>query len=348
MNNNTQLRESNTNNSSCLVIGGGISGLIASQVLQRHGIKVTVLDKGRGIGGRLATRRVNVPEYGQGIFDYGAQHFQVTDPKFQQLVDDWMQVGLVEKWTDGFFDAEGSFQKSDKAFYRGITSNRSIAKYLAKDLNVLTQQKIVELKWLDNQWIANSQQGDSFQGKNLLITAPVPQSLDLLDNSDIKIPVQTRASLEKLTYHRCIAVLAILKKPSKIRETGGLWLDGHPVSWICSNYKKGISPEAYAVTIHGSPEFSLENWEIDRDLAGKKLIDAVQNWLGSEVAHYQVHGWKFSQPIISYGASYVEIKEPGNLFFAGDAFSSQRNIEGAVLSGFAVAEHIVSSTIGIP
>ena len=109
MNNNTQLRESSINNSSCLVIGGGISGLIAAQVLQRHRIKVTVLDKGRGIGGRLATRRVNVPEYGQGIFDYGAQHFQVTDIKFQKLLDDWMQVGLVEKWTDGFCDAEGNF-----------------------------------------------------------------------------------------------------------------------------------------------------------------------------------------------------------------------------------------------
>ena len=344
MNNNTQLRESSINNSSCLVIGGGISGLIAAQVLQRHRIKVTVLDKGRGIGGRLATRRVNVPEYGQGIFDYGAQHFQVTDIKFQKLLDDWMQVGLVEKWTDGFCDAEGNFQKSDQAFYRGITSNRSIAKYLARDLNVFTQQRIVELKWLDHQWIANSQQGDSFQGKNLLITAPVPQSLDLLDNSDLKIPTQTRASLEKLTYHRCIAVLAILKKPSQIQEPGGLWLDGNPVSWICSNYKKGISPEAYAVTIHGSPEFSLENWEIDRDLAGQKLIDAAQNWLGSEVVHYQVHGWKFSQPDNFSREYYVEIREPGNLFLAGDIFSSQRNIEGAVLSGLAAAERIVSLT----
>ena len=344
MTNHTQNQDESTNNPSCLVIGGGISGLIASRVLQRQGIKVTVLDKGRGIGGRLATRRLSHPDYGQGIFDYGAQFFRVTDPKFQEIVDTWIKVGLVEKWSDGFYNAEGYFQKSDKAFYRGIESNRSIAKYLAKNLNVFTQQRIVKSQWNSNQWIVNSQQGDSFKGNNLLITAPVPQSLDLLDNSNFKVPPDIRNNLEKVTYNRCIAVLAFLEKPSQIPEPGGLWLDGEYLTWIASNHKKGISPEAYAVTLHGNAEFSLANWEADRDMVAKKLIDVAQPWLGAKVVSYQVHGWKFSQPNSSYGQPYAAIQEPGTLILAGDAFSPQRNVEGAVLSGLAAAEYIIQNS----
>ena len=71
---------------SCLIIGGGISGLITANLLQKKGIKVTILDKGRGIGGRLATRRLRHSEPITGVFDYGMQFFTVSDPLFQQWV----------------------------------------------------------------------------------------------------------------------------------------------------------------------------------------------------------------------------------------------------------------------
>jgi predicted NAD/FAD-dependent oxidoreductase len=38
------------NSGSCLIIGGGMTGLMAATVLKRHGLDVTVFDKGRGIG----------------------------------------------------------------------------------------------------------------------------------------------------------------------------------------------------------------------------------------------------------------------------------------------------------
>ncbi len=326
---------------SCLVIGAGISGLIAAEVLQSKGIETTILDKGRGIGGRLATRRVTFPDYGQGIFDYGVQHFQVKDIKFQKLVAQWMEEGLVKQCSHVLYTGEGHYQKSDEVFYHGIESNRSIAKYLAKDLDVRTQTRIVNVQWSNNKWIANSSQGDSFSGDKLLITAPIPQSLELLNNSKIKVPQQMQTKLEKVTYHRCIAVLAFLDQPSQISESGGLRLEGKPLAWIGCNYQKGISPEAYAVTIHGSSEFSLANWEVDRDIVGQQLIDLAQPWLGSTVVKYQVHGWKFSQPITSYGQSYAALQDPGTLVLAGDAFSSQKNLEGAVLSGLAAAEYIL-------
>ena len=76
-----------------LVIGAGISGLLCASELQRAGVSVRVLDKGRGVGGRMATRRM-----GGGRFDHGAQFFTVREPSFQSYVDEWLQAGVIQEW----------------------------------------------------------------------------------------------------------------------------------------------------------------------------------------------------------------------------------------------------------
>ena len=57
-------------NTETLIIGAGLSGLSAAQTLVRSGRSVLVVDKGRGVGGRLATRRI-----GDATLDHGAQFF---------------------------------------------------------------------------------------------------------------------------------------------------------------------------------------------------------------------------------------------------------------------------------
>ena len=52
-----------------VIIGAGIAGLACARRLAEAGLAPVLLDKGRGIGGRVATRRM-----GDMQFDHGAQY----------------------------------------------------------------------------------------------------------------------------------------------------------------------------------------------------------------------------------------------------------------------------------
>ena len=76
------------------VIGAGISGLILARTLADAGVAVTVFEKSRGVGGRMATRRTQ-----DGLrFDHGAQYFTVRDPRSQRFLNAWQADGIVQPW----------------------------------------------------------------------------------------------------------------------------------------------------------------------------------------------------------------------------------------------------------
>ena len=339
--------------SSCIVIGGGITGLITATILQRKGIEVTVLDKGRGIGGRLATKRIDRDEPTEGVFDYGTQYFSIEHPKLKPWIDDWLKQGIIKEW---FRNNTGKIR------YCGIDGTRDIAKYLARDLNVHTSSKVVKVSY-DGQWLVEVE-GDRFliqslmgertcphltpktalnrvyKGDTLVMTPPVPQSLALLDTSKIALPPDIRSSLEQISYYSCIAVLALLEKHSKIPAPGGIALEDESLIWIADNYQKGISNN-YAVTLHATPKFSETHWDSDDAEIADKLFTAASEYLNSAVTKYQVHRWRYSLPKTFYSQPCLTLPEL-SLFLAGDAFVAPK-IAGAMLSGIAAGESIVAS-----
>ena len=46
---------------SVAVIGAGIAGTACAAALRRSGLNVSLFDKSRGVGGRMATRRIELP-----------------------------------------------------------------------------------------------------------------------------------------------------------------------------------------------------------------------------------------------------------------------------------------------
>jgi predicted NAD/FAD-dependent oxidoreductase len=58
-----------------VVVGAGISGCVCAYELSKAGHEVVVVEKGRGVGGRMATRRM------QGArIDHGAQFLTARSP----------------------------------------------------------------------------------------------------------------------------------------------------------------------------------------------------------------------------------------------------------------------------
>ena len=330
----TSISDRSSTNLSCLIIGGGISGLITATLLQRRGLKAIVLDKGKGIGGRLATRRIEHESDTKGVFDYGAQYFSVADPQFQTWVDDWLAQGIVKKWCRGFDGKEG-------VSYCGVDGIRSIAKYLARDLEVHTQSKVVQIGY-DKRWSIETEAEELYEADFLVMTPPVPQSLELLDASLIALPLDFRFSLENITYHRCITVLALLEKPSNIASPGGMALENESLAWLADNHQKGISPNGHAVTLHASHRFSEDFWDSDDAEIVYKLFTAAADYLDSAVVKYQVHRWRYSIPKTFYTQPCLALSELP-LVMAGDGFVSP-NIEGAALSGIAAGQLIAKRT----
>ena len=80
-------------NETIAVVGAGISGLLVARALQARGGKVVVLEKSRGLGGRLATKRV-----GEAVFDTGAQYFTAKSERFAAMVAEWGTTGVVTPW----------------------------------------------------------------------------------------------------------------------------------------------------------------------------------------------------------------------------------------------------------
>ncbi|NBV31010.1 MAG: FAD-dependent oxidoreductase [Bacteroidetes bacterium] len=80
------------------IIGAGLSGLIAGRELSRAGHDVTVLEKSRGFGGRLATRYES--DNPSVKFDHGIASFEATNPEFKKFVAELMEQDLVMRWGD--------------------------------------------------------------------------------------------------------------------------------------------------------------------------------------------------------------------------------------------------------
>ena len=258
-------------NESCVIVGAGISGLLAARELSDAGWRVTVLDKGRGVGGRMATRRIS----GAG-FDHGAQFFTVRDDRFENLVNGWLDEGAAAEWSRGFADPEGNANPDGHPRYRGSRGMSSIPKHLAGGLDVRSGERVVRVDRTENGWTVSCESGETVSGNALVLTAPVPQSLALAESGNYALPGSARRQLEEVSYDPCLALMAILDGASPVPEPGGVQIKGEPLDWIGDNATKGISDRP-ALTIHGGPQWSREHYDDDeaditRALLGLSLI----------------------------------------------------------------------------
>lgn len=308
-------------NETIAVVGAGIAGLLLARELKARGEDVVVFEKSRGLGGRLATKRVE-----EATFDSGAQYFTAKSERFGALVAEWAASGVVVNWPGA-------------SAHRWIAqpSMNALGKHLAEGLEVRRESKLVRVQREFGVWELTIENQPAWRVGRLVLAAPLPQSLALLKAGGVELPRTLAGELAALNYHPCLALLLTLSGPSAVPAEGVAFADG-PARWIADNSKKGISPGATAVTVHLSPAFAAEHYAKTETELAAMVLPVIEGVLGAPVVNVALQRWKFSEPAATYAQPCVWLPDLG-LGFAGDAFGGPR-VEGAALSGLALAERM--------
>jgi renalase len=309
-----------------VVVGSGLSGLMASRTLVEHGHDVVVFDKGRGVGGRLATRRV-----GEGVFDHGAQFFTVREEEFDRHVQHWIAAGAVREWCRGFGPDQDGFPR-----YVGTAGMTSIAKHLCRGLDVRQSALVFSVLPEGDGWKTTLDDGSSFVSDAVLLTCPIAQSFGFAFTAGIEMPEDLRS----IDYDRTLGLLAVLDRPPAIPSPGAVQNPDDNFSFVGDNMAKGISPVP-AVTFHANPAWSLAHWDTPHDEAEALLTELARPYLGdARIVASNYKRWRFATPQRTWPDRHW-MNDAGNFAIAGDAFSGPR-IEGAAMSGLSAARALMS------
>ena len=319
------------------MVGAGVAGLLAARDLDAAGATVTVLDKGRGVGGRLATRRI-----GTARFDHGAQFLTARSAPFAAEVAAWSAAGTVVPWFEGVLGADGIVVDDGEVRHRGAPTMTAVAKALAGGLDVRTASRVATAGHQDGRWEVGLVDGATVAADAVVLTAPVPQVLALLD-PDVVDPVD-RLALERITYEPCLAVLAVLDRSPGSGAPGARRPSGEPVAFYVDNQAKGVS-SIPAVTVHAGPATSSALF----DAPEGEVVDAVLGGLdlgGAVVLDAQVQRWRYAQATVAHPEPCLALRGAVPAVVAGDAFGDGGRIEGAALSGMAAAR-VLAERLGL-
>ena len=149
-----------------LIVGAGLAGLVAANALAAAGRRSVVLDKGRTVGGRLATRRMSGLDGRVGRLDHGAQFFTVRSPDFAELVHEWRRAGVVREWCRGFNGSGDGYPR-----YCAEGGMSTIAKLLAATAVVECEVELRSLAGFDGLLSLSTADGRRWESDSVALCA---------------------------------------------------------------------------------------------------------------------------------------------------------------------------------
>ncbi|HAN89554.1 MAG TPA: NAD/FAD-dependent oxidoreductase, partial [Erythrobacter sp.] len=145
-----------------------MAGMSCGQRLSRLGHEVRLFDKGRGPGGRMATRRME--DGGTTLhFDHGAQYFTARDPRFVEQVAHWEASGVAARWAAAGDDA-----------WVGTPAMNAPLKAMAGELGVQFGTRIEQLVRDGEGWQIDGEGAPDARFDAVLVAVPAEQAGPLL------------------------------------------------------------------------------------------------------------------------------------------------------------------------
>ncbi len=302
-----------------VIIGAGVCGLSIAKLIQNQNpeIEPLLIEKSRGLGGRMATRRSE-----KSTFDHGAQFYQKTGMEF--LHDLFLKTERVHTWSQ--FQGEECFASN-----LGMTD---LAKELAKGLLIKKETRVIKLTKQNHLWFLETDQGEAISSPCVILTAPVPQALELLDQSAIAYPLE----LKSLEYTMALVLLLTLKQAEPLPTPYVEPLESDILS-ITDQHQKGVSA-SQAWTVVFKHEFSKTHFENDPVDTLTTAIEQVKaSYPGIQIESSELKKWRYARPLKTWHSSFQVISRIPDLILAGDGFGGDR-IEGAYRSAEATFQHL--------
>ena len=306
-----------------IIIGSGIAGLSAARAIHQKGHAVLVLDKGRRIGGRCATKRVD-----GFTFNHGAQFFTTKDESFTNIAKQASAQEAVTSWSFGH----------DRACYIGAPTMRDFPQMLADGLRVRQSVKITTIEKQDGLYRLIDDEAEDYYAHRLILTPPAPQSAALLETLSPLL-----ANTAKMAhYDPCWTVMVGLHSPCDGRALP--LRDKAPIGWASAEDSRQPQMRP-AVTIQADPHTSLSLIDHDKDEVTPLLIEAFETATNQklDIAMSAAHRWLYARVRQPAPADAAFIDHDNHLAIAGDWFGKAR-LETAFLAGQRAASALLQNS----
>lgn len=314
------------------VIGAGMAGLACARSLTDAGASCVVVEKSRGVGGRMATRRS-----GEWQFDHGARFFSARGSDFAATLSEWAASGVAARWRPR---GTGGTPALPPGVYVGMPRMSSPVRSLVESVEVITSTRVGTVVAAHPGWRLLDEHGAELGDfGTVLVTAPAPQALPLLSGAP-----SLAAAAAAVAFEPCWAVMFAfadpLAAPPVIRPE-----EGSAIAWASREASKPGRPGAEAWVLHASTDWSKRHLEAGPEEIAGQLGAAFAELLGQAlppVAHSSAHRWLYSRPQQPVGLPCLWDPER-RLGAAGD-WCLGSTVEAAFDSGRALAAAVIAST----
>lgn len=334
------------------VIGAGLSGLTCARQLHQAGYSVVVLEKSRGLGGRVATRRLQ-----NTCADHGLRYLENQGDLSHKFIQSLHHAGILKVWTEQIYTLSTNNQLVANAqpHPRFIAPNgmTAIAKHWGLDITIWRSQLVTAIVPQPNGlWeVALKPTGDeqqaSVQARAIVVAIPAPQALMLLQPLETQgLPSDFLTQLSSVHFDPCLSAIATFSPAFTAQVEELPWqaveFSHDPsLAWVGVDSLKRSTAQAPIFVVQSNAEFA-RRWLDSNDLtaAGQHLLSRAAQvllpWLAAPTTLH-VHRWRYGFAHTPLTTTYLAENLPLPLVCCGD-WCGGNNVESALHSGMDAAQ----------
>jgi predicted NAD/FAD-dependent oxidoreductase len=317
------------------ILGAGMAGASAARRLADAGHEVVVFDKARGTGGRMATRRSE-----RGSFDHGAQYFTLRDSRSLKALVGWQAAGVVAPWQArvAAIDSPGAWRDTGpERRWVAVPGMPALARHLLDGISLRLEARVVRVHRSAREWQLEFADGSSLGGYEVLLsTLPAPQAADLLAGEALA------AQAAQVTFLPCWAGLCAFDQRLPVAFDAA-FVNVGALSWIARDATKPGRTPGERWVVHAGPAASLNWLEDEPEPVLARLLQAMGEVLGIDLpapSLAMVHRWRYA--LAATPSHCGALWDPARGLGLGGDWCAGSRVEGAFLSGLALAERVIA------